>query len=160
FVFVAYDDPALFTKAGMDRVAELAAALGPDRIDGVLRVESLDAMPLLWAVDDILLTVVQAPPLLRNFALGTAKKAVRGLDLKNNTMTVGGAVRAAPNDEALRSLKDRATHHPLFNGTVVDGTGNTTAVVVRLKKTGDHDVTRTITAIREIADKFGRAYRL
>jgi predicted RND superfamily exporter protein len=160
FVFVAYDDPALFTKGGMDRVAELAAALGPDRIDGVLRVESLDAMPLLWAVDDTLLKVVQAPPLMRNFMLGAAKKAVRGLDLRNNAMTVGGAVRSAPNEEALRALKDRATRHPLFNGTVVDGTGNTTAVVVRLRKTGDHDVTRTIAAIREHADKFGRTYRL
>ncbi len=28
FVFVAYDDPALFTAEGMDRVSRLAAALG------------------------------------------------------------------------------------------------------------------------------------
>ena len=29
FVFVVYDDPALLTPAGMDRVAELADGLGP-----------------------------------------------------------------------------------------------------------------------------------
>ena len=43
FVFIAYDDPELLTAAGMDRVAELAAAVGPAQINGVLRVESLDA---------------------------------------------------------------------------------------------------------------------
>ena len=46
FVFVVYDDPELLTPAGLDRVAELAAAVAPQRIEGVQRVESLDAMPL------------------------------------------------------------------------------------------------------------------
>jgi hypothetical protein len=31
FVFIAYDDPDLLTSAGMDRVAELAAAVGAHR---------------------------------------------------------------------------------------------------------------------------------
>ncbi len=96
FVFVAYDDPLLFTADGMDRVAQLAAALGTKQIDGVLRVESLDAMPLLWSVDDTLIRVVQAPPLARGLLLNAAKQAVKGLDLKNNAMTVGGAVRGGP----------------------------------------------------------------
>jgi len=162
-VFVAYDDPALLTRSGMDRVAELAAALGPAGIEGVLRVESLDAMPLLWAVDDTLLKVVQAPAPARNFLLNAAKRAVRGLDLKNNAMTVGGAVRAASDAggvDVLRTLKERITGHPLFLGTVVDGSGTTTAVVVRLKKTGDHDVKATVAALRERADAFARAHKL
>ena len=34
FVFLVYDDPDLLTPAGMDRVAELAAAVGPDADPG------------------------------------------------------------------------------------------------------------------------------
>src|SRR5580693_3702830 len=52
FVFVVYDDPALLTPEGLSRVSELAEAVAPDRIPGVQRVESLDAMPLLWAIDE------------------------------------------------------------------------------------------------------------
>ena len=36
FVFLVYDDPDLVTPRGLDRVAELAAAVGPDRIAGVM----------------------------------------------------------------------------------------------------------------------------
>ncbi len=57
FVFVVYDDTALLTPDGLNRVSELAAAVAPDRIPGVQRVESLDAMPLLWAIDDALLAM-------------------------------------------------------------------------------------------------------
>ena len=46
FIFLVYDDPALLTPAGLDRVSELAASVAPDRIAAVERVESLDAMPL------------------------------------------------------------------------------------------------------------------
>ncbi len=63
FVFLVYDDPELLTPAGMDRVAELAEAVGPDQVDGVQRVESLDAMPLLWAIDDALLALDRLPAL-------------------------------------------------------------------------------------------------
>lgn len=163
FVFVAYDDPDLFTRSGMDRVAELAAALGSSAIPGVLRVESLDAMPLLWAVDETLIKIVQAPAPARTFLLNAAKRAVRGLDLKNNALTVGGAVRSAADAHdaaAVRSIRDRVTHHPLFLGTVVDDSGTTTAIVVRLKKTIDHDVKETIRALRDHADRFARSHKL
>ena len=163
FVFVAYQDADLFTGAGMDRVAELAAALGPMRIEGVLRTESLDAMPLLWAVDDTLIRVVQAPPAARTFLLNAAKRAVRGLNLNKSALTVASAVRSASESHdaaALRSIRDRAVRHPLFLGTVVDDSGTTTAVVVRLKKTGDHDVKVTIAALRDYADQFARSHRL
>lgn len=163
FIFVVYDDDALFTKAGMDRVAELSASMGPAGIGGVLRVESLDAMPLLWSVDETLLKVVRAPAAARNFLLAAAKRAVKGLDLKNNAMTVGGAVRAASeqNDAArLEDLRARVIKHPLFVGTVVDATGRTAALVVRLKKTGEHDVKATVASIRERADAFAARHRL
>jgi uncharacterized protein len=163
FVFVAYDDPLLFTADGMDRVAQLAAALGTKQIDGVLRVESLDAMPLLWSVDDTLIRVVQAPPLARGLLLNAAKQAVKGLDLKNNAMTVGGAVRGASRAKeaaALEGLRARVVKHPLFVGTLVDASGTTTAIVVRLRKTADHDVQRTIQALRAAADRFAVEHHL
>ncbi|MHC5538852.1 RND transporter, partial [Singulisphaera rosea] len=95
FIFIAYDDPELLTAGGMDRVAELAREVGPDRIRGVLRVESLDAMPLLWRIDDALLALDKLPTLLRNAALNTARRNLKTLDLKGNAFAVGGAIRAA-----------------------------------------------------------------
>ena len=159
FVFVAYDDPALLTPAGMDRVAELAEAVGPAAIPGVLRVESLDAMPLLWTIDDTLLALDKLPAFARNLALNTAKRGMKGLDLKKNSFTVGGAVRSG-DEQSRAALRERLIRHPLFEGTVIDRTGQTTAVVVRLKKTGDHDVSRTVAALRERADAFARRHRL
>ncbi|MEA2633098.1 MAG: uncharacterized protein QOE66_3317 [Chloroflexota bacterium] len=161
FVFIAYDDPDLLTPSGMDRVAELAAAVGPAQIKSVLRVESLDAMPLMWTIDDALLRLESLPEFLRNRALAFARQAVKNADLKNNAMTVGGAVRAARDDPAaLAELERRMTHHPLFRGTVIDGSGKTTAVVVRLTKTGEHVVMETVAALRDRADRFGAKHKL
>ena len=42
---------------------------------GVLRVESLDAMPLLWAIDDALLALDRLPAFARNLALDAAKRS-------------------------------------------------------------------------------------
>ena len=161
FVFLVYDDPELLTPAGLDRVSELAAAVAPERIAGVQRVESLDAMPLLWAIDDALLALDRLPAIARNLALNAAKRSVKNVDLKTNAMTVGGAVRAAGGDASARSaLKDRLTRHPLFLGTLIDASGTTTAVVARLKKTHQHNVIETVAALREAADEFAARHRL
>src|SRR5262249_22293451 len=104
FVFLVYDDPELVTPAGLDRTAELAAAVGPDRIPGVLRVESLGAMPLIWSIDDALTTLERLPAIARNLALNAAKKAIKNVDLKTNAMTVSGSVRGA-DAESLARLK-------------------------------------------------------
>ena len=95
FVFLVYDDPELVTPPGLDRVAELAAAVTPERIPGVLRVESLDGMPLVWAIDDALIALDRLPALARNVALNAAKTAIKNVDLKTNALTVTGAVRMA-----------------------------------------------------------------
>lgn len=154
FVFLVYDDPELLTPAGMDRVSELAAAVDASKIQGVLRVESLDAMPQLWLIDDILLTLDRLPAFARNLAIDRAKKGLKNVDPKSNTLTVAGAVRAA--DRAgLEALRVRLTKHPLFRGTLIDGRGTTTAVVVRLRKTADHDVVNTVAALRTATDRFG-----
>jgi predicted RND superfamily exporter protein len=159
FVFVAYDDPRLFTPEGMDRVAALASALAPDRIAGVSRIESLDAMPLLWIIDDTLLALERLPTIARTMAINAAKSGIRNLDMKSNAFTVGGAVRSSKG-QALDDLRKRVTTHPLFRGTVVDASGKTTAVVVRLKKTNEHDVRVTIEQIRENADAFAKSNAL
>ena len=161
FIFLVYDDPALLSPQGMERVSELAAAVAPDRIPAVQRVESLDAMPLLWSIDDALLTLDRLPRLARNMAFNAAKRAVKNVDPKTNAMTVAGAVRAASGEpSALAKLKDRLTRHPLFLGTVIDATGTTTAVVARLKKTHQHNVIETVAEMRRIGDEFAARHQL
>jgi len=161
FVFVVYDDTALLTPDGLSRVSELAAAVAPDRIPGVQHVESLDAMPLLWAIDDALLALDRLPAFARNMALTAAKRTVKDVDLKTNAMTVKGAVKAAgTNTAALAALKDRLTKHPLFLGTLIDSSGTATAVVARLRKTNQHNVIETVAALRDAADQFARRHQL
>jgi uncharacterized protein len=161
FVFVVYDDTALLTPDGLNRVSELAAAVAPDRIPGVQRVESLDAMPLLWAIDDALLALDRLPSFARNMALNAARRTVKDVDLKSNAMTVHGAVKAAGNDpKALATLKGRLTQHPLFLGTLIDSSATSTAVVVRLRKTIQHNVIETVAALRDAADQFAARHKL
>ncbi|MEO6810669.1 MAG: RND transporter, partial [Isosphaeraceae bacterium] len=139
-VFIAYDDPDLLTPKGMDRVTELAGAVGPDRIDGVLSVQSLDAMPLLWDVDDKLVQLEGLPPFLRRAAVAGARSLVKTLGQPGSAFTVGGAIHKA-DAQGLATLKTRLLKHPLFRGTVIDdhGQGTTTALVVRLKGMADLD---------------------
>lgn len=159
FVFLVYDDPDLLTPAGMDRVSELAAAVDATKIPGVLRIESLDAMPQLWVIDDILLTLDRLPAFARNLALDRAKKGLKSGDINANTLTVATAVRAA-DGPAREALRNRLTHHPLFRGTLIDGLGTTTAVIARLKKTSDHDVIKTVGSLRVAADRFAAKHGL
>ena len=160
FVFVAYDDPALISAEGMDRVAELARELGPRNLPGVIRVESLDAMPLLWKVDDGLIQMDALPPFLRNGAKTTMKRAIGGMNIGGDSpFSVGGAIRGA--DEAGRSdLARRLVAHPLFVGTLIAKDAKSTACVVRLKKTEDHDVKETVTGLRARADAFAARHKL
>ena len=160
FVFVAYDDPDLLTPAGMDRVAELAGEVGPGRIDGVARVESIDAMPLLWKVDDGLIAMDSMPSFARNLAQRTMREAIKNVKLSgNNALAVGGFVKSS-DARGLADLKARLTKHPLFVGTLIDARAETTALVVRLKKTEDHDVKRSIRELRRRADAFAGRHKL
>jgi uncharacterized protein len=161
FIFLVYDDPALLSPDGLNRVSELAAALSPERVPAVQRVESLDAMPLLWSIDDALLALDRLPTMARNLALSAARRAVKNVDLKTSAMTVASAVRAAAGDpSALSKLRERLTRHPLFLGTVIDATGTTTAVVARLRKTHQHNVIETVAEIRRIGDEFAARHQL
>jgi predicted RND superfamily exporter protein len=154
FVFVAYDDPRLFSAEGMDRVAELARELGPEAIHGVERVESLDAMPLLWKVDDGLIEMDRLPAFGRRLARAAMERAIKNVDLKGaSALTVGGAIRSG-DAAAIAELKGRIVKHPLFVGTLVDPEAKTTALVVRLEKSDSHDVKLTVQSLRAIADAF------
>jgi predicted RND superfamily exporter protein len=149
-VFVGYDDPELLTPAGIRRVGELAEALGPQHIPAVIRVESLDAMPLLWEVDDRLVERE------RKGVLG----ALRGF-VKNPDLTIRQKIlnpRTSPAD--LAALKAKVTAHPLFEGTVIDAKGTSTAVVVRLKAMADQDPKATVAALRAQADGFAARHNL
>ncbi len=160
FVFVAYDDPGLISAGGMDRVAELARELGPKNLSGVVRVESLDAMPLLWKVDDGLIEMDRLPAFLRNGAKTAMKKAIGGVTLTGDSpLSVGGAIRTA-DDAGRADIARRLVAHPLFVGTLIDKTARTTACVVRLKKTEDHDVKETVTDLRLRADAFAARHKL
>ncbi len=160
FVFVAYDDKALLTPGGMDRVAELAAELGPSKLDGVTRVESLDAMPLLWRVDDGLIAMDSLPGFARNLAQRKMKDAIRNVNLSGGSaLAVGGFVRSA-DAAGLADLKGRLVKHPLFVGTLIDARAETTALVVRLKKTEDYDVKVTVQELRKRADAFASRHKL
>jgi predicted RND superfamily exporter protein len=161
FVFLVYDDPALLTNEGLARVAELAEAVGPAHVEATQRVESLDSMPLVWAIDDALLAMDRLPTLARNLAKNAAKRALKNVVLKASGMTVAGAVRAAgASPAALASLKARLTRHPLFLGSLIDESGTTTAVVVRLRKTHEHNVIGTTAVLRRLADDFALRHRL
>lgn len=153
-IFIAYDDPRLFTADGMRRVGELAKAVSVDKIDGVVEVQSLDRMPLFWRIDDELIRIQSLPRFLRGGAIRMAKELVKNLDPSKGGFTVGAAVRDAKTPKALAELSARVRRHPLLQGTVVGGTGMSTAVVVRLKGMAEVDPKAVVTELRKAADGF------
>lgn len=159
FVFVLYDDAALFTTAGMDRLRELRAALAPARIDGVARVESLDQMPLPWRIDQQLLALARLPRPLRSGALELLKRAIRGGVLRGDALGVDPAVRAGDAAE-IAELKNRLLEHPLFRGTLIDSRGRSTALIARLRPAEEQDAQVTVAAIRVAADAFAERHQL
>jgi predicted RND superfamily exporter protein len=160
FVFVAYDDPALLTPRGMDRVTELSRELGPLNIEGVLRIESLDAMPVLWRIDDALIALERLPRFARDLAVNALMRGVKGADLSGSPLTIGAAVRAGGDEKAQADLRGRITAHPLLLGTMVNSTATSTALVVRLRKTEEHNVIKTIGSLRSKADAFVGRHKL
>jgi predicted RND superfamily exporter protein len=153
-VFIAYDDRDLLTPVGMDRLAELAEAVGPRHVEAVIGVESLDAMPQLWRIDDQLIALEGLPAFLQRRAIAAAKGLVKGIDV-----TIGKAIREAK-PEARADLRAKILAHPLLKGTVVDGSGTSTAVVVRLKGMGEQDPKATVASLRAAADGFAARHGL
>ena len=159
-VFVSYEDPALMTPGGMDRVAELSRDIGSRQIKGVARVESIDAMPLLWKVDDGLIAMDAMPGFARNLALGAMRKAIKNVDITgSNALAVGGSVRSA-DAKGLADLKARLVKHPLFVGTLIDANAKGTALVVRLQDLDEFSLKDGVREIRARADAFATRHGL
>ena len=159
-IFVSYDDPELLTSSGMDRVAELARELGPGQLPGVARVEAIDAMPLLWKVDDGLIAMDAMPAFARNIARKTMREAIKNVNLSGaNALSVGGAVRSG-DPAAIADLKARLVRHPLFVGTLIDPQAKTTALVVRLDNKDESLLKITVQEIRQRADAFAGRHHL
>ena len=136
FVFLVYDDPELLTPAGMDRVAELAAAVGPDADPGRAagRVARRHAACSGRSTTPCSRST-GCPRSPASWRLNAAQ--ADGQEPRPEDERDDGQRRrprgATP--QALAALKDRLTQHPLFRGTLIDATATTTAVVVRLTKT-------------------------
>lgn len=143
-VFVAYEDADLWSPEGMDRLAELAEAIRGDT-DGIDRVESMDAMPLPWRVDEAVETIV-----VGRWSIGK---------LLGARATVGDAFRFAGGEEDRNStLRERVCSHPLFEGLMVDSDGTMTTVVVSIKDAHQVDHKAVIRRIRETADAFAKEH--
>ncbi|WP_235905608.1 efflux RND transporter permease subunit [Tautonia marina] len=168
FVFIAYHDPDLLTPEGIARVAELSGAIQSAEIEGVVSVQSLDAMPLFWQLDDALLALEKIPEKKRLFlpsraeVLDLIKQGISGEGGGQwATPTISGALRStADQPDRLADLRDRITAHPLLLGTLVDRSGTYTALMTRLKSAGEHDVKITVEALRTIADDFAERHDL
>ena len=158
-IFVTYDDPDLLTPAGMDRVAELAEALAPEQIPAVREVQSIDRMPLFWQVDDRLADLVRLPSLVRKTAVKVLGDNMASLGQGNSAFTVAGAIRHSTGP-ALEDLRRKIVQHPLFVGTLIDQTGNTCSLVVRLVPMEDQDPKETVSLLRLATDRFALRHDL
>lgn len=159
-VFVCYDDPDLLTGPGMDRLAVLAASISGAGIDGVVEVQSLDRAPVFWQLDDALLALERTPKFLRAGALELLKKGLSGSGGgRLQSPTIGRALRDV-SEADLTALRDRIRTHPLLAGTLVDGTGTSTAIVVRLAPSGEQDSKLTVGRLRQVADGFAKDHGL
>jgi uncharacterized protein len=151
FVFVAYDDQELWTPEGMARVHELARAVRQD-VSGVLRVDSLDQMPVPWKVDAAVEKLLALPTSRRPLALPGIVAALA---------TVEFEVRSArERPEALAEFRERVCNHPLFRNLLVDSSRRTTSLVVQLKPPGSIDQKKSIIELRQVADRFAVTHRL
>ena len=158
-VFVCYDDPNLLTREGMARVRELAAAIGPKRIAGVVHVENLADAPLFWSLDDRLAGLEKMPAFARTPILRAIKTALRDGKLDDFMPNIGNAVALAKG-KSLANLKKRIITHPLLEGTLIDSSGTCVALVARMKSPNEHDVMKTVVDLREAADGFAHKHGL
>jgi predicted RND superfamily exporter protein len=148
-IFVAYDDDQLWTAEGMDRVRELADRISKE-VPGLERVDALDQMPVPWLVDEAVAAMTSD-----TFSFFNLFRMVAG------RATVSSVVRSAADDPAeIASVRERLCQHPLFNGLLVDGTGKTTAIIVRLNAAAEEDRRPAVLALRKISDEFARQKKI
>ncbi len=148
-IFVAYDDPDLWTEAGMDRVRSLAGRI-TDEVPDIDRVDAIDQMPVPWMVDEAVGAAIS-----NRFSLAGIFRMVAG------RTTVKMLVQSVADDPERRdTMRQRICSHPLFNGLLVDAAGRTTAIIVRLKAAADADHRAAVLALRRISDEFAKNQKL
>ena len=148
-VFVAYDDPGLWTPAGMERVRTLADRIS-EEVPGVERVDAIDQMPVPWLVDDAVAAVSS-----NSFSFSGLIRMAAG---RANVAMLVKSVEDDPEGQA--SIRRRISSHPLFNGLLVDGEGQMTAILVRLDASAEADRRPAVLTLRNIADEFARQQKL
>lgn len=140
-VFVAWDDPELWTDAGMTRVRAMADAIA-EQVPGIARIDALDRMPIPWKVDDAVVALTEHTSVLQRLGRLLAGRA-----------TVHMLIRSVAADaEKMRDVRQRLCAHPLYRGFVVDEAGRSTALLVRLQDPDQIDQQQTIAALRQAAD--------
>ena len=147
FAFVVYEDPDLLTPAGMDRVGELAAALGPDHVPGrrTRRIDRYDASALGDRRRPAhARSTARLRPQSRHERRQAHRQEHRSEIKRDDCCAAQCALLRTP--AQITALKDRLVRHPLFLGTLIDKAGSATAVVARLKKTNQHNVIETTAA--------------
>ena len=148
-IFVAYDDPHLWTSEGMNRVRILADRISED-VPGVERVDAVDQMPVPWLVDDAVSALTSD-----KFSFGGLFRMVAG------RATVAMAVATVADDlQGQDRLRQRISSHPLFNGLLVDEKGQTTSIIVRLSTTAESDQRKSVETLRKVADEFATQQKL
>lgn len=148
-IFVAYDDPQLWTEAGMNRVRILADRITAE-VPDVERVDAVDQMPVPWMVDDAVGAAVAS-----RFSLAGIFRMIAG------RTTVKMLVQSVADDPERRdAIRQRICSHPLFNGLLVDDAGRTTAIIVRLKTSADADHRGAVLALRRVSDEFAKGHNL
>jgi predicted RND superfamily exporter protein len=146
-IFVVYDDGDLWSPQGMSRLKSLAQIL-TQRVSAIERVESLHSMPVPWRVDAAAKTLASESGMA--WLLGLPKM-IGGL------ATIETEVNAAadrPSD--MQELRRRVCASPLFRQVLVDASGRTTSLIVRLKGSSQSDPKQAVREIRQQVDEFAR----
>lgn len=147
-VFVAYDDDQLWTAEGMDRVRTLADRIA-EQVPGIERVDAMDQMPVPWLVDEAV-AAASGP-----FSFVGLFRMVAG------RATVSTAIRSSADEpKQIAEFRQKICAHPLFNGLLVDSTGKTTAIIVRLDAAAEADRRPAVLALRKVADEFAKENKL
>lgn len=148
-VFVAYDEAQLWTDEGMNRVRTLADRIS-NEVPDVERVDAIDQMPVPWKVDAAVESAVSS-----RFTLAGIFRMIAG------RTTVRTLVHSVADDpEKRETMRQRICSHPLFNGMLVDSSGGTTAVIVRLKASAEVNQRAAVLALRRVADEFAKDHEL
>lgn len=145
-VFLAYDDPKLWSKQGMQRVRSLAEKIS-EHVVGVGRIDAIDEMPVPWRVHAAATSMATGSSRLGRLMAARA--------------TVGNLINIVEErPETLQLVRQRICSHPLFRGQLVDPSGRTAAIMVWLAESESVDRKQTVQQLRDVTDAFAAEHGL